>query len=340
MADFPAMSGTWYSQVNVPCHASASTADTAKSFWFNLKTLLCGQNTSGTLSTSTGTRPTSSYWEVVSSSNGVSHGTTDYWGTVYTGSNFVSASSGASHSWIILKNTTNGYHLLLDMNSTTATTGRISLAKGVIAGGALTSPATTTETFIIGAASDTTSAGAAYFGDLTIGAGQHYMHFTINANGEFIFFISRAGQNIFHSISAFLKLSDSDPADTRNYATFYDSTTSGRGAGRAGTMAGSLAYSMRRLQNGSLITAGGVIAALAGGTHFTTAGIDGVRNKYNTWKIPHASTSPMVQYGGFFPDVYWCGTATNCASIPSTSAQQWVLSDSMLIPAIDVVPIT
>ena len=339
MSDFPAMSGTWYSQVNIPCHASASTTDIVKSFWFNLKTFLCNENVSGTLSTSTGTRPASSNWVVVSSSNGVSHGATDYWGTVYNGSNFVSASSGASHSWCILKNVQNGYHVLLDLNTTTATSGRISFASGAIAGGALSSPATTSETFIVGATGDSIGVTAPYWGDVTIGAGQHYMHFTINANGEFMFLISRSGQNMFHSMLIFVKLI-SEYAIDRNYVSLYDSVNSGRGVGRSETITTSYGYSMRRTPNGSLSTGGGVVGTYGGGTHLATVGIDAISGKYNTWPMKYFSTTPQIVNGGSYPDLYWVGAAQNCASIPSTSAQQWILANGIAFPLIDVVPNT
>jgi hypothetical protein len=335
------MTKTWYTQANIPCHASASTDDIAKSFWFNLKTFLCNENTSGSLSTSTGTRPASSNWVVVSSSNGVSHGTTDYWGTVYNSTNFVSAAYNASHSWCILKNVQNGYHLVLDMSSTTNTTGRLTAASGAIAGGSLQSPAATSETFPIGNSSDAVSMAWAVFGDLTHNAGQQYMHCSINDNGEFIVLLSRQGQNMFHSMMGLQRLTGSHATDTRNYVGIFDQTTSGRGAGGGSVIRSGVTYGMRRTNNASLMTAGGFSSPFYyGAGDGSTYGLDALSNKYNTWQLHHMCLTPQIHYNGTLPDFYVCGIAANCASVPSTAAQTWVLANNILVPMIDVVPNT
>lgn len=341
MAALPDLTKTWYTQGNITTHASASTSDISKSFWFNIKTFLCNQNPSGTLSTSTGTRPSSSVWQVVSSSDGTSHGATDLWGTTYDGAKLNRANYNAAHSWIILKNTTNGYHIVLDMGAVGETSGRIAMASGTIAGGALTSPTTTSETFPIGNSSDAISTQYVIFGDSTIGAGQHYLHGTINDNGEFLILMSRAGQNMFHSFLGFVKLTGSHTSDTRNYIGLFDNNSSGRGAPRWSTMYGSVGYGMRRTQNGSLVSAGGLEASSRFGAGVgTDYGIDSLTNKYNVWQIEHCCLAPQFHYSGIVPDIYACTQAANCASVPSTSAQRYVLANSLLIPMIDVVPYT
>jgi hypothetical protein len=341
MADFPTMTKTWYTQANVPYPSSGSATEIAKSFWFNVKTLLCNENTSGTLSTSTGTRPSSSVWQVVSSSNGTSHGATDHWGTVYNSSNIVSSSAASSHSWCILKNTTNGYHLLLDLNSTAFANGRISAASGAIAGGSLASPNVTSETFILGSGQDTTSAGNTYIADTITGAGFHYMHFSVNENGEFIILLSRSGQNLFYSLLAFVSLHNPDVDDRRNYIFLYDAISTGRGAGRPGSMNSSVGYAIRRTHNGSLLTAGGLNMVDAfGNASWATYTVDALSGKYLTAQMRHGCLTPQFYFSGDITDFFYCSQAANCASVPSTSNQQWVLSCNVLVPMTDVVPIT
>lgn len=341
MADIPALEKTWWTRANIPFPDTTTAANVCKSWFFNLKNVLINATTTGTASTTTGTRAAASVWSVVSSSNGTTASAGDLWGTTFDSTKLVQAASTSAHSWIILQNSNLGYQMLIDLNSATTTYGRICFTKTsdpfVVAGTPTQSPSAPSEGWIAGTTVNTTSQNAVIISDTTSGT-SHYSHISVASTGEFYFLTSRISTGIFNSFIGFVKFSDGPAGDTRNYVTVFQSGGSTRGVPEALT---SLALGMRRTPNGSLLTLGGIQSVQTmGGTSMAAYPIDNVSNKYNVFPNNHMCLAPQVAWSGRIPDMYYIHAAPNVSSIPSAAAQTRILASQQILPMIDVVPLT
>ena len=345
MAALPALEKTWWTRANIPFPNTSTAADVGKSFYFNLKNVLINATTTGTASTTTGARDANSIWTVVSSSNGSTVSNTDLWGTTYSSSSLVHAASSSPHSWIVLQNSSLGYQMCIDLASATPTTARILFTKTSAPFTPTTtlSPSASAETFALGSATDAGPTRASAYAPDTTTSTAHYTHISVANTGEFVILSSRISTGYFYSFISFMKLSGSDPSDTRNAVCLYDTNTISRGAPRMSTIDSSVIYANRLTPNGSFMGAGGgglLRIANAANTAIESYPIDSLTAKYNVFPLYHMCLNAQTAFGGRIPDIYSTHAATNISSIPSAAAQTRILANTLILPLIDVVPLT
>lgn len=331
----PSFTRNYWTQSNQPFASTTTAGAMFQSALFILKQSLINSASGGTTS---GTRVSTSNWTVLGSSNSTTAAldATDRW-TTYT--NIVQANNGTAHSWIVLRNSTLGYDLLLDANSSTTTTGRIAVAPSstTFTGGSTTAGPTSTAEIDLLSTSTGASINAAIFPDTTT-AGACYGHFITADNGEFLYLTSRSGLGIFTSFIGVQKTTGGD-TDPNNLFIITDSVTTGRGSPRYSVMGVNAVNAISKSPSGSQVTTGGLSANAWGGAAYpTTYGASGVSSNFIVDPIRVRSLVPQVAERGVLQDIYWIGNAIVGGSYPSTGAQTHVIAGDIVIPFPSVNP--
>lgn len=337
---------TWFTQANVPLPQSfnniSSSTDVFSGLIYNLKTLLCGTNTTGTSSTSTGTRTSASLWTVAASCDGVNYtGSVDRWGTTYDKTKYISNSYTAAHSWIVLENSNLGYQMLIDLNGGIGSL-RISFSptSSPFAAFSTASPPAPTEAWHIGSAGNLNNTTFLIFSDCANYNQDHYMHFTVSSEGEFAVLTNRLGIGYFNSFFAFVSCSDTHASDTRKFLTMVDNVASLPGPPRGTTsgLFGGAGQVMRRVTGGALASNGGFMhCGIAGGYAMETVGPNYATNKIDLFPLKYyCASTPM--YGGYVPDFYFSTKGNVAKSLKINSVKKYILSNCLLMPFVDISP--
>lgn len=343
MSALPAYTKDYFSLVNFPIPSGSSTTTVSNSFIWCLKAFLMNQlSGSGTLN---GTRQASSVWRCLGSSDGVSASMTDQsdrWGSTFDNNKIRRNANGASHSWILLLNQTFGYELLIDCNSTTNSTFRISASRsGTFQSGTITSgPQALNDEFTLGLTTTGNTSAVAIIGDTTANA-QHFCHFTTEPSGSFYFFFSKAGTGFFHGMGGLFRSDNANVLDTRNVffigATGINSTP---GTPSQLVLQSPLCWSSRGTTN-ALVTAGGGSAPSAGGAFHQaqiTAYSDAITGEIYFFPIDMWTFAPTFAKRGNAPDLYHIAGSQPGVSLPTVVAQKFICTGQLVVPLTGTVP--
>jgi hypothetical protein len=229
MGALPALTKTYSARANCPLLGTATQLEIARSTLLALKRHLTNTQSTGT---QTNTRDPNSVWTVRGSGNGVTSGldAVDRWSSL---TDVVAAAPGTAHSWIVLENLTLGYQLCLAANSASPS-GCVAFAKNNVpfSGGSNTArPLAGAEDFVLGSATLTSATGTTtpLTVETTLGLTM-YSHFSCATDGQFTFFVSRAGSNQYGLFCDLRKTVDVDVADTRNLFGCLIASAATRGA--------------------------------------------------------------------------------------------------------------
>ncbi len=333
----PALTKTYHTHGNVPLSSTSTLTLAYQSVWWALKALLTNQ--SGIGGEQSGTRSAGSIWTHVASCDGVSVSTvTDLWGSTFDASKLVSNASGSAHSW--WKGTNGTHDILLDMNSSTVSTGRIGMApSGAFSAGSTTAgPIVASDWYAGNATSNSASATAAYFADANMAGAKVYAHLVTNSSDHsFQFHVSRAGTGIF---SCLLSLQvTSGAADSYNRFFLASNTASGRGAPGQSAVSGASGCTGRVRNNTAHKTAGGLTAVTCAGLSVSSYTRDSLTGLY--WAEPvevRDLTLTHVAKRGVIADWLGIGAAAVGLQVDGAGAERRVIGD-FLMPFPGVTPI-
>ena len=237
---------TWYSRGNVPLPDVSSQNNVRKSFCLILKNLLIGAETGGTADV---TRPASTYWTVVSSSDGTTSGASDLWGTTFDGSKIIST---PTKSWIVLQSPASmGPMYCLIYYAQNVDNQHVSFSTSAPTGGTTSAyPAITANSMGLGGyygngGYTTNAAALCSIGDSTATA--QLAHFTVNSLGGFHFAVSRtaAANGLFHTHAMLDKATDTQTGDVHPYWCAQNGSSGGTNNRGAPTASG-LVWSTRK----------------------------------------------------------------------------------------------
>lgn len=336
---------TWYSRGNVPLPDNSTADLVRKSHYFVLKNLLIGAETGGTTDS---TRPASTYWTVVSSSDGATSGASDLWGTTFDASKLLF--SGANKSWIILQSPAalGPLYCLLHLGNASGS-GHFSLSTSAPTGGNATTYPTITANSMgwesYGAGGYTTS-GAFLTGLTDVNTTAHLAHFAVNTLGGFHYALSRtaAATGRFHFYGMVDKATDTQTSDVFPYWCATDSQSAGtnnRGAPQQSSL-----VSSSRAYDGTYVSGavGGLMsfkyepsntrveAALPDNIATVHLALPGLLMRANT------STAAGNAWSGRMPDLHQIaegssGSPVNIgASVPNSSSPLYHVVGNFLVP--------
>lgn len=338
---------TWFTHANVPLPMPVSSRTSAANIYsglvFNLKALLCGHMTSGSLSTSTGARNANSIWTVVSSSDGVNYtGSVDRWGTTFDSSKIFTGGYTAAHSWIILQNNNLGYQCLIDLNGGSGGYMRLSFTKTTspFVATSTASPSAPSEAFIVGSNSNSNSVSPLLIDDTANYDESHYMHFCTDSNGEFFVLVNRLGVGFFHSFFSFMSFSDGPAGNTRNYYGMQDTSATGAPRWYSGLFGSGGGKLTGRTPDGSLITNAGMIGyGISSNTSINIYGPNYVTGKNDHFRMRGMSTTANnAFYCGYVPDMYISAKGDSIKNLTISSVKKYILAGCALMPFVDVTP--
>lgn len=336
----PALSQAYFTRANVPVPDTSTSTIISKWSQWALKAALMNQLGTGTTA---GTRHANSVWTCLGSSDGTTGALdgVDRWGSTFDISKIVTAASGTAHSWIALRNATNGYDIVLDLNSTTTGTSTLRAMKssaGLTGGTNLVCPQTpsNTEEWLAGSAAVTaaTVSGVTTWGDLAGVGIANYAHFVTSDNGLCWWWaMSIAGHGRTNVFTAFWKALGGNAGDTRNQWWIKGGgSTTGDGTPTATTLATNGVLTRRGYGNVAPHTRGGRWMTY-GGTTLENQGIDRVSGNYLVFPMDMAVSEALPIMCGALPDVYLTtasGRAGSC--YPSAASMQMVVLGSTLVP--------
>lgn len=341
MPALPAVTKTYSARGNVPYVDVTTALNVARSAIWALKEHMKNTATGGATS---GTRHANSVWAVRYSCDSVTAGVAgdgvDRWAAI---TNLVWNNTGSAHSWFVLRNTTLGYEVCIDLNSASTNSIRIAVAEVAtpFTGGTTTTGPTAANEFDMGSSSVGTGAAFQWQGDTATG-NFNWTHYITAEDGQFYFVCSRTGLGYFSTFMAVQKTTAASPSDTRNVFALGASGNSGRGAPSTGTIVNASAGCVGRFPNGAQNTTGGIQAGgRFGGSDWPgTLGIDSVTGNYLAF--PHHVGSlggAQPSYRGVLPDQYSIATAPVGGAIPSAAAQERVVVGDIIMPYPGVNPI-
>jgi hypothetical protein len=340
MAAIPALSKTYSSRGNNPFADVSSTLNLGRSAVFNFIQHLKNTASGGTTS---GTRNAASQWVCKGSCDGVATFNTSGTDLIAARTNLVWAAAASNHSWWWGENTSLGYQIAIEC--ITGTASEISIAVCPIAtpmtgGSLITRPSNTAAEFLWNSTS-TGQTSVTFLSD-TVTGGSNFSHFSCADDGQFFFFLTRAGTNRAYTVVALLKTTGAGAGDARNVFFLGHSSASGRGAPDYVQTVNSSSGCVGRNPNGVLVHSGGIEAISAGGTAVYGAGsaqTDAVTGKYNIRGAAVDSTGIGTGSArGILPDLYMVPPVTIGTSIPSAAAQTRVVVGDFIIPFPGVVP--
>lgn len=337
----PALSQPYHTRANMQVPDTSTATILSKWSQWALKAALMNQLTA--FGTVDGTRHANSVWTCIGSSDGVTAGLdgVDRWGSTFDISKINPAASGTSHSWIALRNVTNGYDIVIDLNQ--VTTGNAGLralrTSGTLTGGSTTVCPTSsgnTEEFIAGATSllTTTTSGYVTWGD-SAGVGLvNHAHFVTNDDGSCwwwaMSFVGSGRANVF---TAFWKGVGGGALDSRNqWFIKAGSSTTGDGAPTATILAVNAALT-RRGYNNVGVASRGIRWTTYGGTTIENQGVDRESGNFIVVPMDLMVSEALPVICGAFPDLYLTtasGRAGSC--YPSAAAMDMVVLGNCLVP--------
>lgn len=338
----PELSGSHCTYSNIPAQNSSSANNLASSAIFTLKEALLNQTPAGSGSLS-GSRHANSIWTCVGSSNGVTASLdgVDRWGTTFSLSSVNSGSSGAAHSWIILRNAANGYDLLLDMNSTTIGSARIAATPTTNPFTMNATPtrsplAVTGRSFAMNNGSaDADSTGAQWIYGTLLPNYKYYSHITFDSLGNFYFIWGRSGIGYFLGGAALVKTVNNQLGDSNN--TFLCFGNASSIPWPANSVVRSTGAISRAHDNSD--PSGGFTIYNVGGSYMTdsTAYADVISSEVYFQEL-HAFSYTPVAYRGRFANIYSMIGGRDGVIFPSPASPQFLTINKILIPFVGAAP--
>ena len=345
------LSTTYHTRANVPFGANNTTTLLLSQFFiWSFKAALMDQLSTGT--TGGAARGVNSVWTCLGSSNGTTGALdgVDRWTSTFTPANLVRALSGSPHSWIVLRNSTLGYDICLDMNSASDGTFGLIATKSsqpfIVAGvnPQSTRPQTSgnAEEFAIGTASSpTASTTVSLTADVTLLQTRH-SHFVTDANGNFYFFTTRVGGGCSGWI-AFLPGVGGAVDDTRNRWWLLSATNGTNINANAAPLYGALVAAagggaVRRNFNGGIPNSSFGIRTLFSMVSFSwSANSDISTGEYSVWPMeltsPNTGIGNTSLYCGTFPDLYFTAAVNSQgASYPTVGTMERTIIGCALFP--------
>lgn len=212
---------TWYSYANVPFTPTNSTDVQQWMLWL-WKELLIGNYTGkGGTAGPEGTRPSSSFWTVESSSDGAGNvASSDLW---VSRTNVIRNTSGSNHSWIVLKSPITGPNgalgfgqgpvwMCIDNNAGADARASIWYSRAAFTGGTATARPTSATYEFQGAYFLSTNVAPNIWTDTNYGVVRR-VSIAVDANGQFYFYMSRSGSNTIESTSCCVENINADDRD-------------------------------------------------------------------------------------------------------------------------------
>lgn len=335
MSALPSLLKSYQMRGNAPFPANTSQEDVRRSQWWMLVHMLLDVVATGSTS---GTRHANSVWSCYYSCDSVTAGTAgdgvNRW-TTYA--NVIGAASGAAHAWMVLYNANFGLYMLVSRNSTT--TGiRMEVSFTAPTGGSTTVDPTMTNSWAFGATSSGVSTTWSGVSDDAAG-NFNYAHLITTDDGRFFFLVSRTGSGFFSSFCALLPAVNGRVGDTNNLFTMASALNSSRGAPTHSNLTANNGCVCRTPNNAGIVTTGGVQSINFGGSAYAgNYGIDSVSGDFMSYPLFVMSLASQVAYRGQVPDLYFIGTATVGASVPTVAAQERVIAGDVIVPFPGIVP--
>jgi len=357
VATLPAHTRNYFTRANMPLGSPANNTTQVyiESYYvWNLVHVLTNQLTTGTTG---GTRHANSIWICRGSSNASTFSAitspgvagTNHWynGGTFPGA-FTRGAVGTPHHWILLENVFSGYELMINFSQNAgylcmnlAKTGTHQNTGNSTSQFPPASPTNASMQLQKAGYNSVTDGGQSpIFGDTTNFGNTNYNHITLADNGDFLFFMSRAGLGCFTSFVGVWTTTGAQTGDVHNTVVISgDSTASGRGTPGAGFLSGN-SFMGYRSPNGTTGTNGGVITYITSGTQVVMGqGIDGVSGSYNSAPLDVISLSPQYARRGQLTDIYQVGTAAVGNAIPNSAAQLRTIVGDIIVPFISVIPL-
>jgi hypothetical protein len=325
-----ALSRTWFTRGNVPLSDFTTTLRVAQSVLWALKEALKGTLAGGTNGPS-GAQPAGAAWPVQGSSDSVGGAmdAVDRWTAAFDATKIVRGIPGAPHSWIVHKSpitmATGPFYICIDFSSA-ANDQRITIiaSQNPFTGGTnLTRPTAVNEWIV--------QNDSQFVEALATG---HKLHYTVDANGNFYFQLSKDTSGSFSWFLMGTTLADARVGDLHNFFTTQHFLAGGRGTPSATTFNTNLLG--RTYNNGAQSTGGAIVYT---GILDGTLAANQVDSKFDSLSIYVYSTNALAAgVRGRIPDLAAVGVATVGGSDPSTLAQERVVAGGFLIPN-GVVPV-
>lgn len=339
----PTLLYTWYSRCNAPFPDVTTAANVAKSWLWMLAAHLLGNVATGTTG---GTRPAGSLWTCEGSSDGVTAGldAVNRWLTAFDATKLVQAANGVAHSWIVLKSPTAAgpIWLCIDLNSATTTIAGFTFSRTAFTGGTNLTRPTTTEGWhpLLPGTAPIATTQITYINDTTAAA--QNTHFTVNANGEWVYCTSRTATGVFHTFFSMHNAVEAHTGDlAKTWTGFQTTASTGRGAGvYTSGLAAAAGFTGRRSNNTAAGASSGIIQWNFGGVvFFDTALADAVTGNWNAYPLLLASAEGVGFNGdrGRIPDLWCMGAPPVGGSFPNSGAPVQHVVGSTLVP-FSVVP--
>lgn len=338
----PTLADTWYTRGNALFPDTTTATQVANSWLFMLKANLLGQNLSGTTGTG-GAAPTASFWTMQGSSNGTtfSYNGTDNLGTQFTGTNYVHAASGTSHSWWTAKSPTQlgPVWMTVDMNSATVTSAGFIFSRTAPfnTGSLIGRPVSLFEWAMALSTQPLATTTVAFTADQTINS-NHRAHFVSNVSGAFFFQTSRDTTGFFYSMQFCTNAVDAESTELHPTWTGFHQTTTTPGAGAYATLAGTTGITSRTHNSGSA-SGGSAGVWNFGGTAFAGAVTsDQQTGQFRTFPVFLYTVLAANQTNrGRLQDVFVIGNATVGGSVPTAASPQFHVVGTIILP-MSVVP--
>jgi hypothetical protein len=221
------LSGTWYTTANRAFDLNTLAFNVAQSTIFALKAYLMG-DISGTDGPE-GARPSSAYWTIESSSDGVTASAADnLGGGTFNATKWLRAGAGVAHSWFVLKSpaspgiTDGPWYLMASLGTASDTNWVLAISKNAFAGGTITADPTS---------SNQSTYTTTQFDEAVNTAGK--THFITNAAGNFWFLVSKNGSGICRMMVSFQTLADArSSGDSARSILMFDYSAASRGTPR------------------------------------------------------------------------------------------------------------
>jgi hypothetical protein len=342
----PTVNDTWFTRCNIPFPDSATAKLVSDSWVFNLKAALLGQIVnSGTFSGSGGVQPTSSFWVVKGSSNGVtfSYGDgVDKLGTQFTGTNYVHAASGTAHSWIQLMSPValGPVYMTIDLcSATTANMGIVFSRTAPFNTGSLIGRPVSLFDWMAGTNTVAANTSIATISDATTAA-NHSGHIVMNQSGAFHWASSRNTTGIFNCYLNCLNAVDTEVQDLHPTWTGFHSVATTRGAPQYATLVGVVNTTGRTHTSGALNTVGGLNLWTFGATaHAGATTSDSITSQFRVFPVYiQTLVAAANAWRGRLQDFYVIGAAAVGSSYPTAANPTMHVVGDMLVP-FSVVPI-
>lgn len=340
---------TYSTRANVPFPSNTSMDQVCKSAYWLLKAALMDQISTGTL---TGSRHPNSVWTCVGSSDGTTAALdgVDRWGSTYDPAKMVAASADTAHSWIILRNATLGYDVIIDLNSATIYNLRLAATKTsspyIINATPTRSPnmPTVNRAFRWGDGNTADARANAtqfvYWSSDALASGYtHYAHFTLTDDGQFYMLMNRTGDGGFAGGAGFVLATNGQVGDDYGAFWLFNTNNSAPPWPVSSSFTNS-AFCAGNTASGAAPTTGGLNVWYFGGSSqpSLTGFSDQFSAKVKFYAAQIWGTAPLV-YRGKIDDVYLMVGGRSGVLIPNSTSPRWVTINRMILPYVGVPPL-